>query len=105
MPNIQASFQQTPNEKQRYLLNYALDLSTGEAVTSMAVPVVANTPGQKITVPLLVNGLIIGPGGQQVVFYASGGDNGNTYEVQFLATTTAGQIKEDVVKFRIRSDT
>jgi hypothetical protein len=104
MPRYQAQFTQSPNEKRRYMLNYTLDLSAGEGVTSMSAPTVVNTPGQIIVTPLLVNGVVIGPGGLQVVFYISGGDTNNDYEVQFLATTSAGQIKEDVIKIHIRSD-
>jgi hypothetical protein len=104
MPRYSAQFTQSPNEKRRYMLDYTLDLSSGEGVTSMATPNVINTPGQIIVDPLVVNGVVIGPGGLQVVFYVSGGDANNDYEVQFLATTTAGQIKEDVIKIHIRSD-
>jgi hypothetical protein len=104
MPRYSAQFTQSPNEKRRYMLDYTLDLSAGEGVTSMATPAIVNTPGQIIVVPLVVNGVVIGPGGLQVVFYVSGGDANNDYEVQFLATTTAGQIKEDVIKTHIRSD-
>lgn len=104
MPRYQAQFTQSPNEKRRYMLDYTLDLSTGESVTSMATPAVVNTPGQIIVDALVVNGVTIGPGGLQVVFYVSGGDANNDYEIQFLATTSAGQIKEDVIKMHIRSD-
>lgn len=104
MPRYQAQFTQSPNEKRRYMLDYTLDLSTGEAVTSMATPVVVNTPGQVIVNALVVNGVVIGPGGLQVVFYVSGGDANNDYEIQFLASTSANQIKEDVIKMHIWSD-
>jgi hypothetical protein len=39
-----------------------------------------------------------------VVFFASGGDDTGTYEVQFLATTSIGQIREDIVEFDIQGD-
>lgn len=98
-------FQQAPEEKRRYILDYALTLSSGETITSMTTPIsITQEFGASTVAPFVINGVTVGPGSTQVVFYASGGDDGTEFEVQFLANTSAGQIIEDVVKFTIESD-
>lgn len=104
MSRISGRFEQAPEEKRRYILNYNLTLSEGETVTSMNVPPVTQIFGRATVAPLVIDGVIIGPGNTQVVFYASGGDDQTEFEVQFLATTSAAQVIEDVVSFSIESD-
>lgn len=104
MTTLTARFRQTPNEVRRYLIDYVIDLATGETVTSMATPTVVPDNGVAVSPPLVINNVIIAPGAQQVVFYASGGIDGGTYEVQFLATTSIGQVREDVIAFEITGD-
>lgn len=97
-------FAQAPEEKRRYILDYTLTLSEGETVASIVTPIsITQTFGATPVTPFTVTSVVIGPGGLQVVFYASGGEDGTEFEVQFLANTSAGQIVEDVVKFTIRS--
>lgn len=104
MSSFSGVFNQAPEEKRRYILNYSLTLSSGEQVTSIVTPIViTQTFGPATVAPFVIDGVVIGPGGTQVVFYAHGGDDGTEYEVQFLANTTAAQIVEDVVKFTIAS--
>jgi len=104
MSKLSARFNQSPNEVKRYLLDYTLDLAVGETVISAAAPTVVPTPGQVASPPLVVNNVVIGPGNLQVAFFVSGGVNGNYYEVQFLTTTSLGQVREDVVAFNILGD-
>lgn len=105
MSTFSGVFTQTPLEKRRYILNYALTLSSGEQVTAIITPItIVQTFGPATVSPFVIDGVLVGPGGTQVVFYAHGGDDGTEYEVQFLANTTAAQVLEDVVKFTIASD-
>lgn len=106
MTTLSARFRQTPSERRRYLLDYTLDLASGETITGMATPVIypdANNP-QIVVAPLVIDTIAIAPGGLQVAFFCSGGDDLGVYQVQFLATTSIGQIREDVVEFDIQGD-
>ena len=104
MSRPSARFTQTPNNRLRYMLDYSLELNPGETVVSMATPTIV--PG---TVPpsspaLVVNGVVIASDGAHVVYFVSGGGAPGTYEVQFIATTSIGQILEDVVVYTILGD-
>jgi hypothetical protein len=104
MSRISGRFTQTPEEARRYILNYALTLSQGETVVSIVANSITQVFGKTTIEPFVINNIIIGPGNTQVVYFASGGDDQTDYEVQFLATTSVGQIIEDVVYYSIRSD-
>lgn len=105
MSKLSGRFTQAPEERRRYILNYTLTLSEGERVTSMAVPVISQTFGKVSVAPFVISGVAIGPDPfTSVVFYASGADDDTIWEIQFLATTSAGQIIEDVIEFTIDSD-
>lgn len=106
MSNIIATETQSPNEELRYLLDYTLDLNTGESLVSV-VPTV--TSQSEPTPLLVVDNVALAPavGGQvsMATFFASVGTVGVSYEVSFLATTTLGQVIESVVRINIRSFT
>lgn len=105
MSTFSGVFTQAPEEKRRYILDYTLTLSAGETITSISTPIsITQTDGATSISPFVITSVIIGPGALQVIFFASGGDDGTEFEVQFLANTSAGQIIEDVVQFTIESD-
>lgn len=96
MSVLSGRFQQTVSEVKRYELDYTDQLASGETVVSIAVNV--TSPSGASTM-LTINNVAITPAGNQAVFYASGGQDLSSYEVQFLATTTLTQVFEDVVAF------
>lgn len=101
MSSLSARFVQGPKEVKRYMLDYTLFLSAGEAVTSVATSVTnLGTPPQG-SPPLVVSSTVLGPGGLQAVYFISGGVSGQSYEVTFLGTTSIGQVLEDVVQYDI----
>lgn len=104
---ITARFNQGVQENKRYVIDYTLDLATGETVVSMATPTITTPQGQSDanSPTLVIDNIVIGPGGLQVVFFASGGVAPGTYFVNFLATTSIGQDLECVVAFNIASFT
>lgn len=104
MTTLTARFKQTPNEKRRYLLDYTLDLASGETIVSVGTPTVVPADGVDPTPTLNITSVVIAPGAIQVAFFVDGGADGGTYEVQFLATTSLGQIREDVIEFDIAGD-
>jgi hypothetical protein len=103
MTTLSARFTQSPAETKRYVMDYTLQLASGEAISSVAVNII-QTGGPTMGVPALVvnnvallppvNGVVLG-----AAFYVSGGGNGCQYEVQFLATTSISQILEDIVQY------
>lgn len=104
MSSLSARFTQGPQEVKRYLLDYTLFLSSGESVTGVTVTI-TNLQQPPVGAPLVVNNIVLGPGGLQCVFFASGGVDGQAYEATFLATTSVGQVLEDVVEFDIAEKT
>lgn len=103
MSQIDAQFRKSPLETRRYLLDYTLDLATGESLTGLSVTV--TSPSGELVPTLIINNVALAPavGGivNQATFFASGGTAGQTYEVEFLATTTLTQVFDDVVGFTI----
>ena len=104
MSKISGRFTQAPEEKRRYILNYTLTLSEGETISNTVVNSITQVFGLTTVAPFVIDNIVIGPGNTQVVFFAHGGDDQTDYEVQFLSTTSVGQIIEDVVYFSIQSD-
>lgn len=96
MSILSGRFTQTISEKKRYMLDYTSDLAPGETIISI-VPSVTSPSGS--TNMLVIDNVAITPDANQVVFYASGGDDLASYEVKFLATTSIAQIFEDVVAY------
>lgn len=92
-----AKFSKTPDERKRYTVDYTDWLETSETVASATYAVrEATTPA------LVVDAQSILSGNKKVSFYVSGGDDGETYNVEVKITTSTGQVKEDVVIFAVR---
>lgn len=102
MSIISARFNQSPAETKRYVLDYTQQLASGESISSLAVNVI-QTAGPTTGPALLINNVALLPPVKTLVlgaaFFASLGSNACQYEVQFLATTSLGQILEDIVQF------
>lgn len=104
MSLITARFRKSPAEARRYLLDYTLDLAVGESVTGIATSVISTTG--ELAPALVVNNVVLAPavGGivSQATFFLSGGTAGQSYEVQFLATTSIAQTIETVVAVAVQ---
>jgi hypothetical protein len=101
MSTLSARFTQGQKESKRYLLDYTLFLVTGESVVSVA-PTITNMGTPPVgSPPLVVSTIVVGPGGLQALYFVSGGVAGQSYEISFLATTSVGQILQDVVQYDI----
>jgi hypothetical protein len=101
---LQAKFTQSPSENLRYVLNYTLFLAPTESIVAVASVVQQNAGFA--TPPLVITGLnvIAGIGtapATTAAYFASGGVDQGVYEVQFLATTSLGQILEDIVLYTL----
>ena len=100
MTSLTARFQKAPSEVRRYVLDYTLDLNPGETLASLAYTVTSPTGALPST--LTVSGVVlVGVSPIQAVYYVSGGLDGNSYEIQFEATTSIGQVLEDIAQHDI----
>lgn len=107
MSQITASFNKSPAESRRYLIDCSLDLATGESIASIAVTVLSMC-GEAIPT-LVINNIVLAPAvnGQvtQATYFASVGTNGQSYEADFLITTTLPQVLEVVAAYNIKVKT
>jgi len=92
-----ARFIQSPSERKRYVIDYADWLSTGETVSSFTFTVSPTTAPA-----FIVNGTGLSLTNTDIIFFASGGVDGQNYKVEVFATTSIGEIKEDVILFDVR---
>lgn len=103
MSTYSAKFTQSPAETKRYVVDYSLQLATGEQINSVAVSI--NQITGATSPALVINNVALLPPVSGIVsgfaYFASGGVTLGTYEVQFLATTSLGQILEDVVFYTL----
>lgn len=104
MSILQAKFRQSPDEVLRYILDYSLFLAPTESLVSVTPAIFQNTgmttPAFDITVPIVISAtapLL----STQASYFASGGVDQGVYEVQFLATTSLGQVLEDVIEYTL----
>ena len=90
-------FAKSPQERKRYTIDYTDWLETAETISTALYTV------REVTSPaLVVDAQSILTGNKKVSFYVSGGDDGDTYDVEIKITTSTGQVKEDVVVFAVR---
>jgi hypothetical protein len=90
-------FVKAPEERKRYSIDYSDWLSDSELILGVTFEV---TPSDGSTA--VVDAIAVTPGGSGVAFYVSAGDDGVTYTVLATATTSGGQIKEDMILFIVR---
>jgi hypothetical protein len=104
MSNFAAVFKQSPAETKRYVMDFTLDLASGESITTVTVNItqtggVTGGPALAATnIALLpaVSGQVTG-----FAFFVSAGATACTYEVQFLVTTSLTQVLEEVVQYNL----
>lgn len=108
MSKISAKFNKSPPAVRRYLIDYTLDLSAGESVASIAPPTVTSPSGELVPT-LVITSIVLAPAVNGVVnqatYFASGGTSGQTYEVEFLATTSIGQVLDTVIAYTVQVKT
>jgi hypothetical protein len=92
-------FKQAPLERRRYFVDYSDWLDTGEIISPSPVLNVIETT----TPPLVVDGIALGTGNTGVVFYVSGGLDGEEYQVDIIINTSTAQVKEDSFIYTIEA--
>lgn len=91
-------FTKTPTETKRYKIDYSHWLDSGEYVSAVAFAIISTNTG---AVSFLTD--TIGATDTDVTFLVYSGTDGETYEVSVTLTTTAGQVKQDVIYFVIKA--
>ena len=91
-------FVKSPEEVKRYAVEYVDWLDTAEylqSATITATPVTTN--------PLIFQLQAFTANDTDLSFFVTGGVAGTTYKIVVHATTTNGQVKEDVILLEVRS--
>lgn len=99
MSQLSGKFTQDNPEVRRYILDYTLQLASGETVTAMSFTI--SSPTGDNPANFTVNNVTINAAGTMAFFYATAGTAYQQYEVAFLATTSLNQVFEDVISFTI----
>ncbi len=92
-------YKQQSGERRKRGIDYDDFLEDGEVITDVT-PEVSTADGD----PFVVEIQAIDEGGKKFSYFASGGENGQTYSVVFSIETNGGQIKQDTVEFDIEED-
>lgn len=93
-----------PIERQNYFVKYDEYLQEGEMLASIAGTFILEG---ELPDPLLVDDFtLIGPvimvGSADVEFWLEGGIDGMSYKLEFTATTSFGNVKQDEFKVKIK---
>jgi hypothetical protein len=88
-------FKKGAADRKRYVVDYVDWLDVAEIIDS--VTSIGNNPDDAF----FVDGYVVNTGGKEIIFYASGGIAGNTYNVTLTATTSLGQVKQDWVEIAV----
>lgn len=94
-----ASFRQDPDERLQYTLDYSQWLGDSESVSSMSFSVEVISPVG--SAPIVMDGYSIDGGGKKIFFLIKGGVDQAQYKLHATMTSSAGQIKEDAVLYKI----
>lgn len=97
---ILGRYRQQPGERRKRGIDYEDFLEAGEIITLVTAEVNVNTD----TTPLVVDGIVIDPDGDQFAYFVSGGEHGVSYSIEFTITTNGNQTKKDTVEFDIEED-
>jgi len=101
-----ATFRKQPAERKRYVVSMVPWMTNEtEYVTDVADSVAVRQPFPIPTEPpISVDELTVPETSQEFSFFVEGGEDGITYTLTLLVTTTIGQIKEVEIDFRVRDD-
>lgn len=88
-----ATYTQQPSERYKRTAGYEESLDAGDTLVSIALKSVEPSG-------LTVDNLAASS--TAIAWWATGGTDGTTYKVTFTVTTTAGEIFEDEVFYKIR---
>jgi hypothetical protein len=97
------TYVQDPDEVKQYSVDYSKWLAAGETIVSVTTSVAAKGLVSPAVSPLLADDYQVNASGNGVTYRIEHGDDGETYDVFITITTSAGQVKQDLVIFKVRS--
>lgn len=89
-------YKQQPGESLKRIIDYTTWLEDTEEITQVAVKSI--TP--ETDTPFQCTSIVIDPDGKKFAYYTTGGEDGETYELQFSVTTQT-QTREDEIEFDV----
>ena len=92
-------YRQQPGERRKKGFDYDDFLESGELITDVSVSVSPATG-----TPFVIDDIVIDEAGKIFAYFAQGGEDGQTYLVEFTITTNGSQVKQDTVEFDIEED-
>lgn len=91
-------FSKTPAERKRYSIDYSNWLDTDETVASYVFGITPST-----SPAFVVDATSLGSSDTVLIFFVSGGVAAEQYTIDVRATTSGGQIKEDIILYSVRA--
>lgn len=95
--SVLKAFQKQSVERKKYVIDYECWLEDAEVLSDFAIRVMPATSDY----PLIAGGAYVDPAQQRVAVFLSGGKPGQIYSVDFIVTTSIGQIKSDTIQMRV----
>jgi len=92
-------YRQQPGEKIKRIIDLDDWLEEDETVTDVEVKAITPETEDEFTCP----SVIIDPEGKKFAYYLTGGENGETYKVEFTVTTQT-QIAEYEIEIDVEED-
>ncbi len=92
-------YRQQPGERRKKGIDYDDFLESDELITDVSVEVSPATG-----TPFVIDDIVIDEAGKIFAYFAQGGEDGQSYLVEFTITTNGSQIKQDTVEFDIEED-
>jgi hypothetical protein len=92
-----ARYKQAPIENRRHVVDYSQWLDTTETIVGTPTHSVDNATSP----PLTVSTPTLSTDAKLVIFFVSGGVDGEEYQVDLTVTTSGTQVREDTIIFTI----
>lgn len=93
-------YNQQPGERIKRILDYTKWLESDEEIQTVTPVVVTPETDDPLTVPTVT----IDPGGKKFAYYVEGGEDGETYMIEFTVNTQT-QRREDEIEIEVEEVT
>lgn len=90
------AFIQTPLERKRYTVSYERWMDETEVIFDYVIVTSPTTDP-----PLVAENAFTSGADKEISFFIKGGVSGYLYDVRLIATTSDGQVKEDVLQMAV----
>jgi len=97
MAGVIKTFLKAISERRRLYLDYSCWLEETETLTDLQVAISPLTEAA----PLVVNTAYTDVGHKKLTMFVSGGVSGTTYTTSIAVRTNQGQVKQDVLGFKV----